>query len=501
MRVLAMYLPQFHRVPENDAWWGEGFTDWVSAKSAEPLFDGHAQPHVPLKENYYNLLDKKTMQWQAELMKQYGIDGMCIYHYWFKDGRGILEKPAENLLKWTDINMPFCFSWANETWARSWSRIVGANVWSNRQEPPKKSGDKAILLEQRYGGKDAWRQHFEYLLPFFQDERYIKLDGKPVFLIYNVSLIPCLEEMREYWCELAKGNGFPGIYIIGSNCIAGKNAGIDAQLIHEPQYTLSQLRNTGMNSEEIERYEYEEVWKLLLNTKKRENKTYFGGFVGYDDTPRRGREGLVIHHQTPQIFRKYLARLLAKNAQLENEFVFLNAWNEWGEGMHLEPDEANGYAYLEAVRDAKREYGSIEMAKDNYGEDLELKTLQILCNKYEKNMKVFDNWMRLKENGGTLASYLEHRGYRKIAMYGYGTLGKHFIREIEGSGIALEYIIDRQGKRLNSEIPVYGLAVKLAPVDAVVITVTFDVDEIRAKLCEKGFQEIVTIEEMVTEIE
>lgn len=123
MRVIAMYLPQFHRVKENDIWWGEGFTEWTSVRSAERLFPGHEQPHVPLHGNYYDLLQPETMRWQAELMKRFGVDGMCFYHYYFKDGRKILEKPAENLLQWKDIDMPFCFSWANESWVRSWSRL------------------------------------------------------------------------------------------------------------------------------------------------------------------------------------------------------------------------------------------------------------------------------------------------------------------------------------------------------------------------------------------
>ena len=139
MKVIAMYLPQFHKVKENDEWWGDGFTDWVSARQAVPLFDDHYQPHIPQNRNYYDLTDKKTILWQAELMKKYGVDGVCMYHYWFKDGRKILEKPAENLLQWKDVNMPYCFCWANETWARSWSNIKG-NVWSNLSEPMKREG-------------------------------------------------------------------------------------------------------------------------------------------------------------------------------------------------------------------------------------------------------------------------------------------------------------------------------------------------------------------------
>ena len=139
-KIMAFYLPQFHRVPENDEWWGKGFTEWTAVKGAAPLFEGHYQPRVPLNHNYYNLLEHDTMAWQANLMKKYSIDGVCIYHYWFENGRRILEKPAENLLKWTDISMPFCFCWANETWSRTWEKLADANVWSIMYEP--KNGKK-----------------------------------------------------------------------------------------------------------------------------------------------------------------------------------------------------------------------------------------------------------------------------------------------------------------------------------------------------------------------
>ena len=217
MKVLAMYLPQFHRVKENDEWWGEGFTDWTTVKQAKPLFEGHNQPHVPSDENYYDLLDKNTMRWQTSLMKKYGIDGMCMYHYWFEDGRKILEKPVENLLNWKEIDMPFCLCWANETWARSWSGLQNVNVWADTCEPDKKTGKK-ILLKQRYGNYKDWKEHFEYLLPFFRDDRYIKVDGKPVFVFYKAECIPCFEDMVEAWQQLAIESGINGIYIIANGC-------------------------------------------------------------------------------------------------------------------------------------------------------------------------------------------------------------------------------------------------------------------------------------------
>ncbi len=184
MRLIAMYLPQFHRIPENDRWWGNGFTDWVTTREAMPLFDGHNQPRVPKDKYYYDLSDTSVMRWQANLMHEYGVDGMCIYHYYFADGKKVLERPLENLLAEKDIDMPFCICWANESWARSWSRLEQKNVWANTHEVAPSSEDDGVLLRQRYGDEGAWREHFKYLLPFFKDSRYICVEHKPVFVLY-----------------------------------------------------------------------------------------------------------------------------------------------------------------------------------------------------------------------------------------------------------------------------------------------------------------------------
>lgn len=165
-QVYAFYLPQFHRTPENDEWWGEGFTEWTNVKNAKPLFPGHYQPHEPL--DYYNLLNKETMEKQAALMHEYGVDGMCFYHYYFENGRKILEKPAENLLKWTDITMPFCFYWANQSWIRSWSNMAGGNKWTEIYDQSKKEEGDGVLLRQVYGGRNEWKDHFYYMLPFLK---------------------------------------------------------------------------------------------------------------------------------------------------------------------------------------------------------------------------------------------------------------------------------------------------------------------------------------------
>ena len=192
MKIIAFYLPQFHDIPENDEWWGKGFTEWVNVKKARPLYKGHEQPRIPLNNNYYNLLDDKVKIWQAKLAKEYGVYGFCYYHYWF-GGKLLLEKPMEQMLENPNIDIPFCISWANEPWTKAWVN------------------EKKVLIPQFYGGKKEWKEHFDYLLKFFKDSRYIKEDGKPLLVIYRAEVIEHLNEMLDYWSELAKKNGFKGM--------------------------------------------------------------------------------------------------------------------------------------------------------------------------------------------------------------------------------------------------------------------------------------------------
>lgn len=204
MKVIAFYLPQFHNIPENDEWWGDGFTEWVNVKKSKPLYEGHYQPRVPLNENYYNLLDDNVKKWQVDLAKKYGIYGFCYYHYWFS-GHMLLEKPMEQMLANKEIDLPFCVCWANEPWTKAWV------------------GDaKKVLIPQNYGREKEWREHFDYLLPFFKDERYITVDGRPLFVLYRPEIVGCLNEMLDYWNKLAKENGFENGF-----CFAYQNIDFD----------------------------------------------------------------------------------------------------------------------------------------------------------------------------------------------------------------------------------------------------------------------------------
>lgn len=359
-KVITTYLPQYHRVPENDEWWGEGFTEWTNVKKAKPLFEGHIQPKVPLDNNYYDLMNKETIEWQTDLMHKYGIYGMCYFHYWFC-GRMILEKPAENLLKWKDINQPFLFFWANDTWARTWSAVSnGGTNWVDNDL--KKTSGSGILLEQTYGDEEDWTNHYNYLKQFFDDERYIKKDGAPVLLIYRLGLIECAKEMFKLWNELAIKDGFPGIHLVSVNELPSENPYIKA-IAQYGQYTryngmlwrvlVGKIR--GVLKKQVANraiiLDYKKVWEGMMH--KRYNTdlpVYPGGFVKYDETPRRGKNACYIKNATPSLFAECFEKQLSRANKRKCDFMFLDAWNEWGEGNYLEPDIEDGYKYLEAVK-------------------------------------------------------------------------------------------------------------------------------------------------------
>ena len=497
IKTLTMYLPQFHRTPENDEWWGEGFTEWTAVRAAKSLFPGHLQPRVPLNRYYYNLLEKETMLKQAEWMHQYQIDGQCFYHYYFENGRRILEKPAENLLEWKDVNMPFCFCWANTTWARTWSN-VGGNTWADAFE--KSSGnkqDKGVLLRQKYGREKEWKAHFEYLLPFFRDERYIKVEGRPVFMVTWIESIPCLQQMVEYWRTLADGLEMPPVYFVGMG-VNYAMPNMDALLIGAPH----SFWNLGSAVEGVFMPRYDDIWEQILAAPAIEGcKTYIGGVVDYDDTGRRGRHGgIVVDGFTVAKFRNGMKELYKKNILLGNEFLFLNAWNEWGEGMYLEPDERYGFALLDAVKNAKKE------AVDELAESGCVKTGQVdwevgyRKKGYVKAMHCFDLWMSLREEKKGIAEYLCKNGMKNIAVYGYGALGKHLVNELDGSEVSVKYLIDRNVRLNHLKYEIKRPEDDLPGVDAVIVTPVDEFESIYFSLKDRVRGRIVSLLEVTSEM-
>lgn len=498
IRTLTMYLPQFHRTPENDKWWGEGFTEWTAVRAAKPLFDGHLQPRIPLNKYYYDLLDKEVMQKQVQWMREYGIDGQCFYHYYFKDGRRVLEKPAENLLCWTDVDMPFCFCWANTTWVRTWSNI-GGNTWADEFEQNDSEENKSgILLNQKYGREEAWRKHFEYLLPFFRDKRYIKVDGRPVFLITWIAEIPCLQPMVAYWKELAAETGIPEVYFIGM----GVNYAVpnmDALLIGGPH----SFWKLGEPEEGLYKIRYDDVWEQTLATRSIKGcKTYIGGFVDYDDTARRGRHGgIVMDGFSVQKFYRGMKELYKRNLRLCNDLIFINAWNEWGEGMYLEPDEEYRFELLDAVRRAKRDAINELRREDKEGcEQQEIMEVSNQRKGAAQARRCFDFWMTLRENGRSVAEYLIQYNIRNVAVYGYGALGKHLITELSNSAVSISYIIDRDVRLNHLKYEIKSPNEYLPPVDAIIVTPVDDFESIYFVLRNSVSYRIISLLELTSEL-
>ncbi|MBP3300546.1 MAG: glycoside hydrolase family 99-like domain-containing protein [Clostridia bacterium] len=364
MKTIAFYLPQFHAIPENDAWWGEGFTEWVNVKKACPLYEGHYQPRVPLNGNYYNLLDPEVLRWQAKLAREYGVYGFCFYHYWF-DGHMLLEKPMELLLREKDIDLPFCVCWANEPWTKAWV-----------------SKHDNILIAQRYGDQKEWTEHFNYFLPFFKDPRYIKNNGKPLVILYRPDLIECLNDMLDCWENLAKENGFPGLEFgyqqIHFDLQKNKDdSRFSYNIEYQPNYAnhdltqgklsllrkvkrwlVPKLQKIGINIEQVRaqgliKRDYDQVWNAVLARNPSSEKSVPGAFVDWDNTPRRQERGSVFVGATPEKFERYMTEQIKRARDVyHQDMLFLFAWNEWAEGGYMEPDEKYGFSYLEALRNA-----------------------------------------------------------------------------------------------------------------------------------------------------
>ncbi len=504
-KVLAVYLPQFYENEDNNRWWGKGFTDWKSVKTAEPYFTGHQQPKIPLHDNYYDLSQKRTMERQAELAREYGISAFSFYHYYFKDGKKELELPAENLLKWTDIQMPFCFNWASESWIRSWSRISG-NVWAERYETGEERLDSGVLAEQDYGTYADWVRHFEYLLPFFKDNRYIKKDGKPVFIFYSPEDIACLKEMTECWRALAVKEGLPGIYLIGARLHVPSEF-LDAGMIYEPRNSMNQLNENGDLEVKngVRCFHYQSIWETITQTGPLfEYRTYFCGVSGYDDTPRRGKSGECLINSSPAVFEKYLIRLLQKSIQLGNEFLFINAWNEWGEGMYLEPDEREKYEYLEAVRNAIDKVSGIHspVMAETHWDDLkkEREGLYYNLKKFKGLFDLLDKWLFLEqENKCSFLSVLANRGIETVAIYGMASLGKHLLIQLKKEKVQVSFGIDRYVGQFGEDFKIYRPEEAFPEVDAIIIT-AFDVEAIEARLRHKYVGRILGVGELIDEM-
>jgi len=348
-RLIAFYLPQYHPIPENDEWWGKGFTEWTNVAKAKPLFRGHYQPHVPADLGFYDLRVAETRAAQAEMAREYGIEAFCYYHYWFA-GKQILERPFNEVLKSGEPDFPFCLCWANQTWT---------GIWHG-------SPDR-VLVEQTYPGEDDHRAHFNELLPAFQDKRHVLVDGKPLFLIYRPNEIPDVRRVMDFWRSMAVKSGLKGLHLVavvhGNHPWDPKQHGFDASVrqilpplrngyvsLRQPFKKLLHIYEKRSGKPTI--YRYGDVLSNMLPDECGE-QNYPCLLPNWDNTPRSGGNGLVLEGACPELFKIQVRKALEimKGVPDEHKLIFIKAWNEWAEGNHLEPDLKFGRGYLEAIRD------------------------------------------------------------------------------------------------------------------------------------------------------
>ena len=371
MKIIPLYLPQFHTIPENDEWWGKGFTEWVNVREAKPLFEGHNQPRVPLNNNYYDLSDIETLKWQCRIAKEYGIYGFCMYHYWF-NGHLLLEKPMEMLLAHPEIDIKYCISWANHDWTDAWKA-------SNRQ--PK------VLIAHNFDDEKDWVDHFNYLLPFFKDPRYMTENNKPLMVIYIPNIIRKLKKMLDVWSQMARDNGFDGLTFIYQSAASSFDNSWDHSLFDygvemNPGYVglANRQKNSSFfpklmkYSHEIKRFlhirrsllpqkkitevskaDYDYTWQRILELRPISNapKMIPCAFTDWDNTPRHKERGYLYQGVSPDKFKSYFKQLIDNTKNFyDTDMIFVFAWNEWAEGGYLEPDEKNGFAFLEAIKES-----------------------------------------------------------------------------------------------------------------------------------------------------
>lgn len=346
-RVIAFYLPQFHPTPENDNFWGKGFTEWTNVGKAKQLFKDHYQPRVPADLGYYDLRLSESREAQAELAKEYGIEGFCYWHYWFGNGKRTLERPFAEVLKSGKPDFPFCLGWANETWS---------GIWHGE--------DKKILIEQTYPGKADYETHFLSLVEAFKDPRYIKVDGKPLVYIYRPLQIPDITVFFEVWKRLAGEHGLAGVYFVG-HCqrFEQKNEvlqmGFDAvnisRMFDIERFTTSKVKRVFLHKvlKKLRVYDYEKASAYFVGEEEKELNCIPTIIPNWDNSPRSGGRAYIMINSTPGKFQKHIEKVLKaiEHKPKENRLVFLKSWNEWAEGNYVEPDIVYGKEYLEAIRD------------------------------------------------------------------------------------------------------------------------------------------------------
>jgi len=347
VRALAFYLPQFHPIPENDAWWGKGFTEWTNVSKAKPNFKNHYQPHLPGELGFYDLRVQEIMEQQAALAKAYGVHGFCYFYYWF-GGKRVLEMPLERMLETNVPDFPFCLLWANENWTRRWDGL-----------------DKEILIAQKHSPEDDEAVIMD-LIRYMRHPRYIRIDGKPLVAIYRIGLFPDIRKTVEIWRNVCRREGIGDIYLAMAETLydydmlqkeSPSQYGLDASIEYPPHVT-----GTVMDTPELVNLKYDGFVKdyeqavLERAARKIPSYTRFRGIMpSWDNTSRQQDFATTFINSSPGAYQAWLEMIIEdtiKHNKGEERIVFINAWNEWAEGAHLEPDRLYGHAWLEATRNA-----------------------------------------------------------------------------------------------------------------------------------------------------
>ena len=377
-RIIGLYLPQYHPIPENDEWWGKGFTEWNNVVKAKPLFRGHYQPHLPADLGFYDLRLPEVREQQAELAREAGLEGFCYYHYWFGNGKQLLQRPFEEVLASGKPNFPFCLCWANHDWtSKTWEK--GSSL---RRD--------TMIMKMEYSREDYVR-HFNYLLPAFRNPRYIKVDGKPLFAVWAPRNIPDGKEFIDLWQKMAQENGLKGIHFVGQTdntgkALSGKKAnyysadmakdyyksvldmGFDAVMSqgYRRAVALAQGRAKMMLKllsfiSFMPTYSKIDYGRLMDNYYVEEDRwenVYPTLLPQWDRTPRAGSKTEIVTGTSPEKFQHYTEQAIQiiANKQPEHQILFLKSWNEWGEGNYVEPDQKFGHGWLQAIGNAMRKY-------------------------------------------------------------------------------------------------------------------------------------------------
>ena len=354
IKPIAFYLPQFHPIPENDEWWGKGFTEWTNVAKAPSLFEGHYQPRLPADLGFYDLRVAETRVAQASLAKQYGIYGFCYWHYWF-GGKQILERPLQEVIKTGEPHFPICIAWANQTWQGTWHGL----------------SSKKILIEQTYPGASDHEAHFYTLLETFKDERYIEVDGKKMFMIFQPTEIPDIQDFVFLWQELAVKNGITGFHFVALHTPYEwdhKAFGFDAAVQTMNPWVVHvkpEIRKRNFFKKIVSRW-----WVSKNDLKKMPRKVSYNNYVAaypegklnneqypliccdWDNTPRSGVDGWLYDDFSLELFEEHCMKALKEtvNKSKTEKFVFIKSWNEWAEGNYMEPDKKFGHGLLQSFK-------------------------------------------------------------------------------------------------------------------------------------------------------